>query len=156
MSSRTLRFEAWLAGIWAGIIVGVGAVSAPSLFAVLDRALAGTGAGRIFATEAVVSLVISIVLFAAERARVRDRLEAGEKLSVMSGPLLMILGALFLTVFGHYAITPMIQAAKAGQPTKLSFGALHGISAGLFWLKGVLVLTLAWRLSGLRDTATAA
>jgi hypothetical protein len=156
MSSRTLRFEAWLAGIWAGIIVGVGAVSAPSLFAVLDRALAGTGAGRIFATEAVVSLVISIVLFAAERARVRDSLEAGEKLSVMSGPLLMILGALFLTVFGHYAITPMIQAAKAGQPTKLSFGALHGISAGLFWLKGVLVLTLAWRLSGLRDTATAA
>ncbi|MFY9479981.1 MAG: DUF4149 domain-containing protein [Aquabacterium sp.] len=155
MSNRTLRFETWLAGIWAGIIVGVGAVSAPSLFAVLDRPLAGAGAGRIFATEAVVSLVIAIVLFVAERGRVRDRIEAGETLSVMSGPLLIILGALFLTVFGHYAITPMIQAAKAGQPTKLSFGALHGISVVLFWIKGLLVLTLAWRLGALHDSAAA-
>lgn len=153
MNSRTLRFETWLAGVWAGIIVGVGAVSAPSLFMVLDRPLAGTGAGRIFATEALVSMLMAIVLFVAERGRVRDRIEAGEKLSVMSGPLLLILGALFLTVFGHFGLTPVIQEAKAGLPTKLSFGALHGISAALFWLKGLLVLTLAWRLGSLRDAS---
>lgn len=148
MRSQALRFESWLAGLWAGIIVGVGGLSAPSLFMVLDRPLAGTGAGRIFAVEALVSLGIAMVLFVLERGRVRARLEQGEKLSAMSGPLLLVLGALFLTVFGHFALTPMMQAAKAGQPTPLSFGALHGISAGLFWLKGLLVMVLAWRLGG--------
>ena len=154
MNNRTLRFQAWLAGLWAGMIVGVGGLAAPSLFAVLDRPLAGTGAGRIFAAEAVASLLIAVVLFALERNRVRARIEQGDKLSEMSGPLLLVLGALFLTVFGHYALTPMIQAAKAGQPTALSFGALHGISAALFWLKGALVMVLAWRLQGgLQDSA---
>ncbi|HIV72225.1 MAG TPA: DUF4149 domain-containing protein [Candidatus Aquabacterium excrementipullorum] len=151
MKSPTLRFESWLAGLWAGIIVGVGAVSAPSLFAVLERAQAGTGAGRIFAVEALVSLAIAVVLFVLERGRVRDRIEKGEKLSAMSGPLLLVLAALFLTVFGHFALTPMIQSAKAGQPTPLSFGALHGISAALFWLKGLLVMLLAWRLNAAQD-----
>ena len=61
---------------------------------------------------------------------------------------LLVLGALFLTVFGHFALHPMIEAAKAGQSTPLSFGALHGISAVMFWLKGLLVMVLTWRLTG--------
>ena len=40
----------------------------------------------------------------------------------------------------------MMAAAKAGQGA-LSFGALHGISAVFFLLKGLLILALAWRLS---------
>jgi hypothetical protein len=40
----------------------------------------------------------------------------------------------------------MMDAARAGQGS-LSFGALHGISAGFFVLKGLLVLALAWRLT---------
>ena len=46
-----------------------------------------------------------------------------------------------------------IEAAKAGQATALSFGALHGISATLFWLKALLVGVLAWRLTGLSRKA---
>ena len=66
---------------------------------------------------------------------------------VMTGNLLLVLGVLFLTVFNEFGLHPAIEAAKAGIPTRLSFGALHGLSASLFWLKAVLVLTLAWRLT---------
>ena len=43
-------------------------------------------------------------------------------------------------------VLPMMAAARAGQGS-LSFGALHGLSAGFFGLKGLLVLALAWRLT---------
>jgi len=145
---KLLRAQTWLAGLWAGLIVGVGAISAPSLFSVLERAQAGQGAGRIFAVEAKVSLALAIILFALERRRVRDLAEAEGGSASMTVQLLLVLGALFLTVFGQFALHPMIEAAKAGQSTPLSFGALHGISAGMFWLKGVLVMVLAWRLTG--------
>jgi hypothetical protein len=145
---KLLRAQTWLAGLWAGVIVGVGAISAPSLFSVLERAQAGQGAGRIFAVEAKVSLALAIVLFALERRRVRDLAEAEGGSASMTVQLLLVLGALFLTVFGQFALHPMIEAAKAGQSTPLSFGALHGISAVMFWLKGLLVMVLAWRLTG--------
>ena len=82
--------------------------------------------------------------------RVRDLLEGGAKISVVSPNLLLTLSALFLTIFGEFALHPMIEAAKAGQATLLSFGALHGVSATLYWLKAVLVAILAWRLTGQR------
>lgn len=145
---KLLRAQTWLAGLWAGLIVGVGAISAPSLFSVLERAQAGQGAGRIFAVEAKVSLALAIILFALERRRVRDLAEAEGGSASMTVQLLLVLGALFLTVFGQFALHPMIEAAKVGQSTPLSFGALHGISAGMFWLKGLLVMVLAWRLTG--------
>lgn len=145
-ASKLLRFQAWLSGLWAGVIVGSGGIAAPSLFLVLDRPLAGTGAGQIFSMEAKLSLALAIVLFLIERRRVRDEAERTGANQVMTSNLLLILGALFLTVFGYFALHPMMQAAQAGQPTALSFGALHGISAVMYWLKAVLVMALAWRL----------
>ncbi len=144
---KLLRFQSWLAGLWAGATVAVGGIAAPSLFMVLERQQAGMGAGRIFATEANVSLVVAVVLFLIERRRVRELARAQGSRSVMTGNLMLTLAALFLTVFGQHALHPMIEAAKAGQATALSFGALHGISAGLYWLKAVVIATLAWRLS---------
>ena len=47
----------------------------------------------------------------------------------------------------------MMEAARAGQGP-VSFGTLHAVSGGLFVLKGLLVLALAWRLSGVRTAAT--
>jgi hypothetical protein len=40
----------------------------------------------------------------------------------------------------------MMAAARAGQGI-WSFGALHGLSAAMFGLKGLLALALAWRLA---------
>ena len=147
---KLLRFQSWLAGIWAGVIIAVGAVAAPTLFATLERQVAGQGAGRIFGVEARLSLAFAVILFVIERRRVRDLLEGGAKISVVSPNLLLTLSALFLTIFGEFALRPMIEAAKAGQATLLSFGALHGVSAALYWLKAVLVAILAWRLTGQR------
>lgn len=143
--SRILRIQSLLAGLWAGALVAIGGVAAPALFSVLERQQAGTGAGQIFHIESRLSLAFAILLFVLERRRVRDEVEQGASQSAMSANLLLVLGALFLTVLGGFALQPMIQAAKAGEPTALSFAALHGISAALYWLKALLVLALAWR-----------
>jgi hypothetical protein len=148
---KRLRFQAFLACAWAGVLLAVGGLSAPSLFAVLERTQAGMGAGRIFSNEARLSLAMAMLLFVIERRRVRDLAEAehnlGQTTQVMTGNLLLVLAALFLTVFGEFVLHPLIEAAKAGQPTRLSFGALHGISAVLFWVKAVAVISLGWRLT---------
>jgi hypothetical protein len=143
------RLQLLLAASWAGILIAVGAMAAPSLFAVLDRALAGLAAGRIFAVEAHVSVALAMVLFIIERQRTRHMAVAQPGASVMSAEVLLTLGALFATVLGHFALRPMMEAAKAGQGS-VSFGALHAISSSLFLFKGLLVLALAWRLTGRR------
>ena len=145
--SKIARIQALVAGLWAGALSTIGGVAAPALFSVLERQQAGTGAGQIFHIESRLSLAFAIVLFVLERRRVRDKVEQGPSQSAMSANLLLVLGALFLTVLGGFALQPMIQAAKAGEPTALSFAALHGISAVLFWLKTLLVLALAWRMT---------
>jgi len=145
--SKIVRIQSLLASLWAGTLVAVGGIAAPALFSVLERQLAGTGAGQIFHIEARLSLAFAILLFVLERRRVRDEVEQGASQSAMSANLLLVLGALFLTVLGGIALQPMIQAAKAGEATALSFAALHGISASLYWLKAVLVLSLAWRMT---------
>lgn len=144
---KLLRLQAWLAGIWAGMIIAVGGVAAPSLFMVLERELAGKGAGRIFTIEAKLSLAFAVLIFVIERRRVRDLVDQGITVSAMTANLLLVLATLFLTIFGEFVLHPLIEAAKAGQPTALSFGALHGISAILFWVRAVLVASLAWRLT---------
>lgn len=145
-----LRFQSWLAGVWAGVTIAIGGLAAPGLFSVLERELAGRAAGRLFTLEAKLSLALSIVLFVIERRRVRDLLEQGAKQSAVTGNLLLILGALFLAIFGEFALHPMIEAAKAGQPTALSFGTLHGLSAGLYGVRALMIACLAWRLTANR------
>ncbi len=144
---RLQRFQSWLAAVWAGIMLAVGGLAAPSLFMVLERQLAGQAAGRIFTLEAKLSLGLAMVLFMIERRRTRDLADSGEASAAMTGNLLIILGTLFLAIFGEFVLHPMIEAAKAGQATPLSFGALHGISSLLYWLRAVLVGCLAWRLT---------
>jgi len=155
-TTTLLRAQAWLACLWTGIVVAVGGLAAPSLFAVLDKVQAGVGAGRIFTNEARLSLGLAVVLFVIERRRVRDAVEAGASMSAMSGNLMLVLAALFLTVFNEFGLHPAIEAAKAGQATRLSFGALHGLSASLFWLKALVLIALSWRLTGSASASSSA
>ena len=146
------RFAALLAGVWAGVLLCIGAIAAPAAFATLVSADAGRVAGRMFAVEAYLSLAVALVLFVIERQRSRDAAAAGIG-SVFSTNLLLLFGTLFCTVAGYFAVQPMMAAARAGQGS-VSFGALHAISGGLFVLKGLLVLALAWRLTSIRAAAT--
>ena len=138
------RLAALIAGLWAGVLLCIGAIAAPSAFAMLASADAGRVAGRMFSQEAYLSVALALLLFVIERQRSRDAAAAGAG-SVMSANILLLLGTLFCTVAGYFAVLPLMQAARAGQGT-LSFAALHAVSGGLFVLKGLLVLALAWRL----------
>ncbi len=149
MSAELLgRLGAWLAGAWAGLMIGVGAVAAPLLFALLPRPEAGLVAARLFSLDATIGIAIGAVLMliglqlGSDRA-VRGR---GSRFSIELG---LALAALFCIAAGHYALLPMIEDARAGHGT-LSFGALHAIASAFFVAKASIVAVLAWRFSAPR------
>ena len=137
------RLRRGLPALWAGLLLAIGGIAAPAAFELLARADAGRLVGRLFAIEAWLGLLLGAGLLLLERRRARA--EAQGAGSVLSTPMLLLLGALFCTVAGHFALLPMMDLARAGQGP-LSFGALHGISALLFVLKTGLLLVLAWRV----------
>ena len=145
MRMNLRRLAALVAGLWAGLILGIAVIGAPASFANAARDVAGRVAGQMFAQEAYVSLVAAVALLVLVRRQARDDAQAGRG-SALSANVLLVLGALFCTVFGYFAMQPMMASARAGQGL-LSFGVLHGVSAVFFLLKGLLVAVLAWRLS---------
>lgn len=143
------RLGAWLAGLWAGMLLCIALIATPAPFATLAAADAGRVVARIFAQEAYLSLAFAVVLFLVVRRRARAAAAAGTG-SVVSGDVLLVLGTLFCTVAGYFAVQSLLPAARAGQGP-FSFGALHGASVAFFGLKTVLVMSLAWRLGGRRE-----
>jgi hypothetical protein len=139
-----LHLRGWLCGLWAGLMLCIGGVAAPSLFAVLERTQAGAVAGRLFRIEATLSLVLVVVLLVVERQVSKARLESGRSGSRVSTELLLMLGVLFCTVAGYFALQPLMEQARAGQGS-WSFGALHAVSSGFFAAKGLLLMVLSWR-----------
>ncbi|MFM2066918.1 MAG: hypothetical protein RLZZ584_1827 [Pseudomonadota bacterium] len=144
-SQRLLpRLSAALAGIWLGGLLTLGAVVAPTAFALFERAVAGRLAGACFRVEAHLALAFAVALFVMERYLARQRAQAAGG-SLLSANMLLALGALFCTVVGYFALQPMMEAARLGQPGAVSFGLLHGVSSALYALKGLLVAMLFWR-----------
>ncbi len=152
-----VRFCALLAGLWAGLLVGIGIIGAPSGFAVLPTEWAGRVAAKMFQQEAYSSLALSIVLLLivrgpAQRSIARTSTSSLERPSLqamfVSAETWLVLGALFCTVLGYFALLPLMAEARAGRGA-LSFGALHGASAMLYAAKMVLTTVLAWRLTRL-------
>ena len=140
------RVACLLAGLWAGLLLGLGAIGAPSGFAVTTAEIAGRSAGRMFAVEAHVSLAAAMaLLFALCKICKTGSAPTGTATSVFNTEVLLVLGTLFCTIAGYFVLQSMMVAARAGQGS-LSFGMLHGLSAAFFSLKTLLVLSLAWRL----------
>jgi len=139
------RFAKLLAGLWAGMLIGLGAIGAPAGFAVTTVEIAGRTAGRMFSIEAYVSLAAATLLLLLTRKAAAAEVDQ-PPVPALNTNLLLVLGTLFCTIVGYFVIQPMMAVARTGQGS-LSFGALHGLSAGFFALKGLLVLSLAWRLT---------
>lgn len=137
------RLRRLIPGLWFGVLLAIAFIAAPSLFSLLDRPSAGRVAGRLFALEAQLSLALCVLLGLLERLRAGRRAAVGQG-SPVSAELLLVLGVLFCTVLGHYAVQPMMEAARAGEG-RWSFGALHGVSTAFYGVKSLLVATLAWR-----------
>ena len=142
---KATRWAACIAGLWAGVLLGVGLIGAPAGFATGLREAAGRAAGRMFAQEAFLSLALAVVmsLLLRQRSPASGQVHPG---SIFSTDLMLALGALFCTVAGYFALQPMMAAARAGEGA-LSFGALHALSAGFYAVKTALVVALAWRLT---------
>jgi len=113
-------------------------------FAVLPRPDAGRVATNVLAIEAHASLAFAVVLYFIARREARLRAAAGRG-SLVSADVLLVLGTLFCTVAGYFAVQPMMAPAAAGQGA-LGFGTLHLVSVLFFGVKICLVLALAWRL----------
>ena len=145
------RWSAGLAAGWAGMLVTIAFLAAPAAFAALAPADAGRFVGRLFAGEAYVSLGLAVLLIFVERRRAR--LAAEHAGSIFSVELMLVLGTIFCTVAGYFAVEPMIAAARlegsARAPGAPGLGVLHAVSVGFFGLKGLLVLALAWRFGRL-------
>lgn len=137
------RWSSAIAAAWAGVLICIAALAAPAAFATLATADAGRFVGRLLAQEAYVSLVVALLLFFMERRRAQHAADEGAG-SVFSPEMLLLLGTIFCAVAGHFAIEPMMAAARLGQGA-WSFGALHATSSAFFAAKGLLVLSLVWR-----------
>ena len=144
----THRVAAVLAGVWAGVVLAVAFIGTPAGFTLVPRDVAGKLAGFMLSREAYLSIAMSVVLFMVVRAEARAAARSKQG-SVLSANVLLVMGALFCTVFGHFGIGSAMDAAREGKGA-LSFGALHGISVLFFGLKGLLVIALAWRLTAPR------
>jgi hypothetical protein len=146
-----LRLERLLPALWLGALLALALLASTAVFAMLpDKSQAGRVVGRILAGEATLSLALGLLLMALARRRSRDAVEAGVPgATQFSADFGLAAGALFCTVAGHFALLPLMDAARAGQGA-LSFGQLHAISVGFYALKTALVAALAWRATGLR------
>jgi hypothetical protein len=133
-----------LPGIWFGALLAIALIATPAASMSLDKASFGAVARAIFAREAPTSLVLGIVILVIER---RDALarHLATGTSQFSSEMMLAIGALFCTVAGYYGLQPMMEQARSGAGTSLSFLQLHAISLAFFGAKGLLVLALAWK-----------
>lgn len=133
-----------LPGIWFGVLLAIALIATPAASGSLDKASFGAVARAIFAREAPTSLVFGVLILVIER---RDALarHMATGVSQFSVEMTLAIGALFCTVAGYYGLEPIMEQARAGAATPLTFMQLHAISLAFFGAKGLLVLALAWR-----------
>jgi hypothetical protein len=134
----------FLPGVWLGVLAAIAGVAMPSAFAALDRAAAGQLARVVFEREAMLSLAFGVLVLIAERRAGVDLHESTGASQFTSG-MMLALGAIFCTVAGFYGLQPMMEAARAGQATALTFGQLHLASLAFFAAKALMVMALAWK-----------
>ncbi|CBW74373.1 unnamed protein product [Mycetohabitans rhizoxinica HKI 454] len=139
-----------LAMLWVGSLVSIGYVAAPTLFASLDRASAGTVAASLFHTQAMIGVVAGIVLLGFAHAFVKrgDRTYRAARW--------VIVAMLVCVLVGYFALQPFmnelrVAAQHAGTDVGHSvyaarFGALHVASSALYLVQSLLGLVLVWRL----------
>jgi ABC-type multidrug transport system permease subunit len=133
-----------LPGVWLGVLVAIALIAAPAASGALDKGAFGAVARAIFAREAPTSFVFGVLILVIER---RDALarHLASGTSQFSTEMTLAIAALFCTVAGYYGLLPMMEQARSGGATPLTFLQLHAISLAFFGVKGLVVLGLAWK-----------
>ena len=128
------RIAGVLLALWAGSLVTVCALVAPSLFAILERRLAGQVAARLFLAETIIGVVVATCVLVTQRV-------AGFPLP-RAALIAIVVGAL-APLSSELILGPMMQAARnAGDMAR--FGALHGVAAILFAIACVSAVIAVW------------
>ena len=133
-----------LPGVWFGVLLAIALIATPAASMSLDRASFGAVARAIFAREAPTSLIFGVLILVIER---RDALarHMATGVSQFSTEMVLAIVALFCTVAGYYGLEPMMDQARSGAATSLTFMQLHAVSLAFFGVKGLAVLALAWK-----------
>lgn len=137
----SVQWRHLLPGLWAGALIAVAALAAPSAFAVLARPDAGRLVARLFLQEAWASVALGAVLLTATFIRTDQRTTRA-----VAGERILPCIALLATVLGYFAIQPLLPAARQGSGL-FNFAQLHVFSTAMYALKTVAVLLLAWRVA---------
>ncbi len=131
-----------VAVLWAGSLWTTGYLVAPTLFATLsDRVLAGTIAGSMFHSQALLSLGCAVAML------VLLKVATGDWTPRRRRTVLALVAAMALcTVASHFGLQPMMAELKAAagpdgvmaSAGKERFGMLHGVSSVIFLVQSVL------------------
>lgn len=152
---RLERLFRMVATLWCGSQWAIGYIVAPTLFAVLEsRTMAGTVAGRLFHTQAWLSLVCGVLLVWLATALVSR--SADEQAAKRYRSLRWLAVAMMVCVLiSWFALQPFMAELRAaaeasgveiGQsPFAARFGMLHGISSAIYLLQSLLGVALIWR-----------
>jgi len=128
------RIASLLLALWAGSLITVCALAAPTAFAVLERRLAGQVAARLFFAETVIGVAAAVLILIAQRVG---------GFVVARSAIVLICVAAAAPLLSHLVLSPMMAAARnAGNMAR--FGALHGVSALLFAIACVCSLVALW------------
>lgn len=126
-----------LLALWAGALVTVGALVAPTLFAILpDRHMAGFIAGELFRRLTLGSFVVALALVLLGGAGAAGR-PARRFLPLVPAALLAL---------SEYGVRPLLEAARAGAGAgSPAFVAWHGVSTLLYLAATVVAVWLLVR-----------
>ncbi|VVE24517.1 membrane protein [Pandoraea iniqua] len=152
---RLERLFRLVATVWCGSQWAIGYIVAPTLFTVLEsRMVAGTVAGRLFHTQAWLSLVCGVLLVwlaTALVARTADEQAARR----YRGLRWLAVAMMVCVLISSFALQPFMAQLRAaaeatgveiGQsPYAARFGMLHGISSAIYLLQSLLGVALIWR-----------
>ena len=124
-----------ICALWAGLLVAIGALVAPTLFAILDnRLVAGRIAGELFTRATILSCAIALALIVLSRAH-RPPLPRWQALLPLVPSTLLAANEL--------GVRPLLEAARvAAGSASPAFMAWHGASAGLYVLATVAAVCL--------------
>jgi hypothetical protein len=136
------RWARLLPGLWAGLLLGIALIAAPTAFAVLPRAQAGQMVARVFVQEAWLGMALAGLLLWVEHSCSRRDRRVVQR-GVPGKRVVLLWGTVGCTLVGYFGVAWLMSAARAGQGP-FGFGQLHAASTVFFAVKTLLVLRLAW------------
>lgn len=131
------RVTGLVLSLWAGSLLTVCALAAPTAFAVVDRQSAGRLAAQLFLSETIIGVCVAVIVLLAKRVG-KFELPRGVRAAMAVGAVAPLVSE---SVLG-----PLMQSARAAGDMA-RFGALHGVSALLFGIACVASLIAAWRFT---------